>query len=191
MTLSRSQSSVPRTPVARWPRSWAHPATPAEGPGRTIDGKSEGDQRRGRADPRHQRALVRQTRPFDSQLRCRGPPWSGDAAIVRHRPVTTGATGRTTQRNPTCDVDVSTGSGKARRRTIALAVVRRAQVRAALQHLRGIRTPAARGRSSRALAPPRGLRGMQHALDAHRSDVRARYQSVVHSQTLPIMSNSP
>jgi hypothetical protein len=46
-----------------------------------------------------------------------------------------GASARRTQRKPTWLVEVSTGCALPRRRTVALAIVGRAQVRAALEHL--------------------------------------------------------
>ena len=78
--------------------------------------------------------------------------------------------------------------GMTRRRPIAAAIVRRAEMRAALQDLaRNADVGLAVDRSSPSSRPPRGLCGMQHAFGASASCF-CDHQSDVHSQTLPIMS---
>ena len=94
----------------------------------------------------------------------------------------------TMQRKPTWLVDVSTGWAMARGRPVAAAVVGRAEVRAALEHLaRNSDLRLAGVVALRPRGPPRGFSGMQHAFGASAACF-GEYQSVVHSQTLPIMS---
>ena len=81
--------------------------------------------------------------------------------------------------------------GVPRRRPVTAAIVRRAQMRAALDHLaRDFDVGLTRDRNCLPRRPPRGFSGMQHAFGASASCFGA-YQSDVHSQTLPIMSWTP
>ena len=111
------------------------------------------------------------------------------SAIVRASPERfpcQSPSGRTMQRKPRWHVERVDRLRHARRGAIAAAIVRRAQVRAALHHL--ARDCASRSCSGRSSLPARRRAGCRAC--SRRCSIRpwSWYQSVVHSQTLPAMS---